>query len=303
LCVVDQQREDGWCYRWLLCRDGAGELQVHSLVRCRRQINARPTRGSSVEFDRSWLAPQYHRALLSGLLSLRPASARPVRRVLHIGVGCGVLAMAIRTVGEMADVPEIAEAVTQDCMEMNPDALALGRAHFGLAPGPRLRLFSEPAERQLSRLPPLAYDAILLDVSQPPAGGAAQALVSPCAPEVGPPEIDPLEIDLAADALAVPPAYWRTAAAISSLRRLLRRGGLLQINTLGLSAASRVQLIASLQSSFGGEQAVTEAHCEEGNVVLAACRDEALRRPNRRLTEMRRAEGIAYCTGRSPPAI
>jgi hypothetical protein len=148
LSVVDQHREDGWIYRCLLCRDGAGELQVLSLVRCRHlNDNARPTRGRSVEFDRSWLAPQYHRAMLCGLLWLRPASAKPVTRVLHIGVGCGVLAMAIRSMGETREVPEISDTVVQECIESNPDALALGRAYFGLAAGPRLRLFSEAAER------------------------------------------------------------------------------------------------------------------------------------------------------------
>jgi hypothetical protein len=190
--------------------------------------------------------------------------------------------MAIRTVGEAGGTPEIAATVTQDCIEMNPDALALGRAHFGLSPGPRLRLFLEPAEQLLARLPPLRYDAVMLDVSQPPDEVAAPA--SPRnpgldRPERDSPERDRPEMDPIADRHAVPLASWRTAAAAASLRRLLRHGGLLQINTLGLSPASRVRYTATLRSIFGGERAVLEAHCEEGNVVFAACRGGELRRP------------------------
>jgi hypothetical protein len=250
LIVVEQRRDDGWLYRWLLVSPSArlaGELKVQSVVRCRPAASRRPAT-RSMSFDRSWLAPQYLRAMIAAL-SLRPPRLRAPRRMLHLGGGAGVLPMAIAGLSHAAPV-------SQDVVECSADALALGRAHFGLAPDRALRLHAMSAEQFIAGYTGEAFDAVFLDICATGAGAGAAGHAQ----------------GTRAAGYQVPPIGWRGQALLSQLRALLRPGGLLLLNTLDLRRAAVAALREALVATFGRSASVTELRCaEEGNVLFVAC--------------------------------
>lgn len=98
------------------------------------------------------LAFDYTRAMTAALLLWQPAP----QRVLLIGVGGGSIPTALAAVRP---------AMTIDAVDIDPAVLAVAQRHFGLAPGPRLRLHAADGRAFIAAARARAerFDAVLLD--------------------------------------------------------------------------------------------------------------------------------------------
>lgn len=98
------------------------------------------------------LAFDYTRAMTAALLLWQPAP----QRVLLIGVGGGSIASALAAVRPQ---------MTIDAVDIDPAVLQIAQTHFGLAPGPRLRLHAADGRASVAaaRTRGERFDAVLLD--------------------------------------------------------------------------------------------------------------------------------------------
>jgi spermidine synthase len=98
------------------------------------------------------LAFDYTRAMTAALLLWQPAP----QRVLLIGVGGGSIPTALAAVRPAMQI---------DAVDIDPAVLAVAQRHFGLAPGPRLRLHAADGRAFVAaaRARGDRFDAVLLD--------------------------------------------------------------------------------------------------------------------------------------------
>lgn len=159
------------------------------------------------------------------------------RRLLVIGLGGGNLVRMLH-----ARLP----AASIDAVEIDPEVVRLAGKWFGVAPGPRLRVFTEDAARFVGR-PGEAYDVIWVD-----------AFLDPGASET--------------DSAGVPEAL-RGAEFLRQLRARLRPGGVAAFNIHYLSGyREHVDAIASV---FPRVEVARSARSNE-LIVLGLARAEPL---------------------------
>jgi spermidine synthase len=179
------------------------------------------------------LALDYTRAMVAALLLWQPEP----RRVLLIGVGGGSIPTALAGVR-----PEM----SIDAVDIDEAVLRIARQHFGLVPGPRLRLHAADGAAWIAsaRARGETFDAVLLD---------------------------------AFDSEGVPPALF-TDTFLADVRGVLSPGGVFLANTF-VSAASYGRESAAAGRAFGRFLDLRLRGAGGNRVLIAASPPELLPEP------------------------
>ncbi|OQR88051.1 methyltransferase [Achlya hypogyna] len=207
-----------------------------------KQLKAKKKKGTSrLRFEPTYLAFEYHKsmaALLRVHLALHPPAAK--HRALLVGLGGGALASYVQ-----ATMPDVALTA----VELDPTVVEVATTYFGVQTNSNLRVVTADGLDEIAAAAPASYDSILLDVD---AKSAAEKTAG----------------------ITCPPLTFLAPASLQAMHAALTATGVLLINVSCRASAMYTDVVARLQSVFGG---VLELRASEQDVnrVVVVTKDAA----------------------------